>query len=848
MRQPSAQSKARLCRNGGTTPREAIDGAVLTSGHCAVVNLAASLGGACSELLASLQYNGRLEFLPTAPDNCVLRSDKATLVTLIVREAVTNAIKYSHPTGIPGRIAVVCNQDPGGVIAVEVADDGVGLPEDFDPATDGATGFRLMRALSQRLEATLAFKSTSLGLHVRVQVPLDAHEVKAADTRNGTTDGGLPNSSKAKGACQRLSGELQTEQQFCQLLDALPAAVYTTDADGRITFYNEAAAKLWGCRPELGKSEFCGSWKLYRSDGQRLPHDECPMAVALKQRRPIRGMEAIAEQPDGTRVPFVPYPSPLFDAAGAMTGAVNMLVDISEHKRAERLLARQIEGQAALYQFTDSLFRVDALGDVFDAALDAIGRALGCQRASILLFDDSGIMKFAAWRGLSDGYRQAVEEHSPWTRDTTEPQPICIEDIESADIPEALKAIVRAEGIGALAFIPLVAKGQLVGKFMTYYDSRHVFHDFEVDLAVAIARQLGFSVERKRAEDARRRAEEELSDFFENAPVALHRVGPDGAILRANRRELEMLGYDQDEYVGRHISEIHVSREAAADILKRVSDSEVLHNYEAQLRCKDGSVRDVLIASSVLRDKGRFVHTRCFTRDITELKKADHAARLLASIVETSDDAIVSKDLNGVVTSWNRGAERVFGYTAEDMIGAPITVLIPPERSDEEPGILERIRRGERVDHYETIRRRKDGSLVDVSLTVSPVKDTAGKVIGASKIARDITERKQLYARQELLTHEIQHRTKNLFAVVLAVAARSFAGKHTVKDAEFGRSQPAALARSNPCDADRQGLARRRPNRSRAHRNAALRRSCANRRTTLGVEREGGPELCARLA
>jgi PAS domain S-box-containing protein len=467
-----------------------------------------------------------------------------------------------------------------------------------------------------------------------------------------------------------------------------------------------------------------------------------------------------------------------------MSGTVNMLVDTSEHKPVGSFSAKAMDEQAALYQFTDRLFRAEAQGDVFDAALDAIGRALGCQRASILLFDHTGTMKFAAWRGLSDGYRQVVEGHLPWAPDTRDPQPICIEDIESADISEALKAIVKAEGIGALAFIPLVAKGQLVGKFMTYYAARHVFHESEVDLAVAIARQLGFSVERIRAEDARRRAEEELSDFFENAPVALHRVGPDGVILRANRRELEMLGYDQDEYVGRHISEVHASREAATDILKRVSDGEVLHNYEAQLRCKDGSVRDVLIASSVLWDKGRFIHTRCFTRDVTEVKKGDHAARLLASIVETSDDAIVSKDLNGVVTSWNRGAERVFGYTAEDMIGAPITVLIPPERRDEEPGILERIRRGERVDHYETVRRRKDGSLVDVSLTVSPVKDTAGKVIGASKIARDITERKQLHARQELLTHEIQHRTKNLFAVVLAVVARSFVGKHTVKDAE----------------------------------------------------------------
>jgi PAS domain S-box-containing protein len=424
--------------------------------------------------------------------------------------------------------------------------------------------------------------------------------------------------------------------------------------------------------------------------------------------------------------------------------------------------------------------------DVVDADLtkylDAIDQALGCQRASILL-DDSGIMKFAAWRGLSDAYRHAVEGHSPWGRDTRDPQPVCVEDIQGADLAESLKATVAGEGITALAFIPLVVEGEIIGKFMTYYDARHVFSDSEIDLALAIARQLGFSVERMRAEDARRRAEEEPSDFFENAPVALHRLGQDGHVLKANRRELEMLRYSEDEYLGRHISEIHVSPEAATDILKRVSDGEVLHNYEARLRRKDGSVRDVLIASSVLWDKGRFVHTRCFTRDITELKEADHAGRLLASIVETSEDAIVSKDLTGIVTSWNRGAERIFGYTANEMIGRSITTLIPPDRHNEEPEILERVRRGERVDHYETVRRHKDGTLVDISLTVSPVKDAAGKVVGASKIARDISERKHAQARHQLLTQEIQHRTKNLFAVVQAIVSRSFVGKNTVEDA-----------------------------------------------------------------
>ena len=171
-----------------------------------------------------------------------------------------------------------------------------------------------------------------------------------------------------------------------------------------------------------------------------------------------------------------------------------------------------MEEQAALYRITDSMHRAQSLADVYDSALDAILRALPCQRASILLFDESGVMRFVAWRGLSDAYRRAVDGHSPWTPDATDAQPICIDDVESADLAEPLRATIKAEGIGALAFIPLVTGGKLVGKFMSYYDTSHVFTAAELDLAVAIGRQLGFGVERIRAQQARRMAVQELRE------------------------------------------------------------------------------------------------------------------------------------------------------------------------------------------------------------------------------------------------------------------------------------------------------------------------------------------------
>lgn len=155
------------------------------------------------------------------------------------------------------------------------------------------------------------------------------------------------------------------------------------------------------------------------------------------------------------------------------------------------------------------------------------------------------------------------------------------------------------------------------------------------------------------------------------------------------------------------------------------------------------------------------------------LRASEERSHWLASIVESSDDAIVSKNLDGIIQSWNAGAERIFGYTAEEAVGQSILLLIPPERHDEETHILSRIRTGERIEHFETVRQRKDGTPVEVSITVSPVKDVDGKVVGASKIARDITEMKRNQAQILVLAREAEHRAKNVLATVQATVRLS---------------------------------------------------------------------------
>lgn len=191
------------------------------------------------------------------------------------------------------------------------------------------------------------------------------------------------------------------DRRFRELLDALPAAIYTTDAAGRITYYNEAAVELWGHRPMLGSSEWCGSWKLFWPDGTPLRHDECPMAIALKEDRAVRGMEAVAERPDGIRVPFIPYPTPLHDEAGRLVGAVNMLVDISERKRTEEqqsLLVRELHHRvkntlATVQAIMGSTARSSETIESFKHAL--IGRIGALAKTHLLLTDEGHTATFA---------------------------------------------------------------------------------------------------------------------------------------------------------------------------------------------------------------------------------------------------------------------------------------------------------------------------------------------------------------------------------------------------------------------------------------------------------------------
>ena len=369
-------------------------------------------------------------------------------------------------------------------------------------------------------------------------------------------------------------------QSFHDMVEFLPVAVYATDASGRLTYFNDAAVKLSGRVPEIGTDQWCVTWKIFLPDGTPLPHDQCPMAVALTCGTIVAGGEYIAERPDGTRFWFTPYPTVLRDDQGRITGGVNVLVDITARKQAQ---TESEERFRTIFQTTSECVMVVAAD------------------GTLLQINPSGV---------------------------------------------AMLGAERAEQVVGGSVYGLIAE-----------HDRDRFREFNAKICSGEKASLEFDI----------------------------------VTLAGVRRHWE--------------------------------------SHAAPLRQLDG--RMVQLATA---------------HDITERQDNERTGLLLRAIVDSSDDAIVSKDLNGIITSWNQGAERLFGYKAEEVIGKSITIIIPQDRLDEEPKILARLRRGERVDHFETIRRHKDGTLLNISLTISPVKNSRGHIIGASKIARDITDRKRAEA------------------------------------------------------------------------------------------------------
>lgn len=429
--------------------------------------------------------------------------------------------------------------------------------------------------------------------------------------------------------------ELFASPDYRGILDSLPAAVYTTDAHGTLTYCNRAAVEMAGRTPQLGIDKWCVSWRLRTPDGAPLPLEQCPMARTIRDGRAVRGVEIVVERPDGTLLPGLPFPTPLYDENGVLAGAVNVIVDISRVKAAEAALARRAAEQAALYRFTDRLYRAETLEDIYAAALDAIIGALGCDRASVLLFDEAGVMRFVAARGLSDAYKAAVDGHSPWKPGDRDPSPIFVPDIMASDESDALKATVKAEGLTALGFIPLVADGLVIGKFMTYHEHAHHFTEAERDLAITIARQLGFAIERRRTELTLRESTERLRLATEAGKVGLWDWDIPGDRIVWTDSLYSVHGVSKQEFsqtFADWVSRLHPDdRGGVLQAIDRALRGEAPYEVELRALRPDGGEVWLYTNAVVLRDGDRPLRMVGAAVDITKRKHAEEQRDLLVA-------------------------------------------------------------------------------------------------------------------------------------------------------------------------------------------------------------------------
>lgn len=440
-----------------------------------------------------------------------------------------------------------------------------------------------------------------------------------------------------------------------------------------------------------------------------------------------------------------------------------------------------------LYRLTDRLYRAGGMEDMLSAALDAISTGLGCEKCSILLFDGEGVMRFVAWRGLSEHYRSTLEGHTPWSPATLDPSPIFVGDIEETDESDLVRQTVLAEGIRSLAFIPLTAQGRVIGKFMAYHGEANACGESCQALAVTIARQLGFSLERAKADRERLTALNDLQEseqrfrlMAENAPVMIWMCDAEGRCLHLNQM-LRRFWNVEDSELGNfnwreslHPEDVDRVMGAMGEALQQHQKVSVTGRYRNAL----GEYRTFeTLAHPRFTCDGAFLGLTGVNTDVTEREEAEKALRdseeRFRLLVEASPSGMVMTDGAGRILMINALAERVFGYERDELLGREIEVLVPPVAREAHPALrASHMVDGQRPVKREVTGRRKDGREMPLEVGVNPILTLDGIRVIAT--VADIAERKQAEAQRELLLAELNHRVKNTLAVVQGLAYQTF--------------------------------------------------------------------------
>jgi len=563
---------------------------------------------------------------------------------------------------------------------------------------------------------------------------------------------------------KRAEQSIQGRDQHLQLItDAVPALISYIDREQRYRFVNREYERWFG----HSRGEVVGKTMT-----------EVLGAAAVERLRPyvekaLRGEEARFEletpyREGGTRWIDAHY-VPDRGASGEVAGFFVLVRDISERKRTEGALAEAVRQQEVLYQFLERQYRATSLEEIYQAALDAILSALRCERASILLLDDGALMRFVAWRGLSDEYRKAVDGHSAWSPDDPNPQVVCVHDITKAELDESLKTVVTREGIGALAFIPLVIDGRLIGKFMSYYNQPHVFNDEEIEIGLTIARQTALGIEQQRADEALRKSEERYRAIVESQTEMVCRFTPDGTILFVNGAYARARGRAPERLIGGDFWEFidEQDRPAVRAMLDRLTVASPEVHIENRFESAE-SARWMLWTNRALSfdAAGQWTEAQSAGIDITERKLAEEALRDREERYE-----LVVAGTEAAIWDWDVPSKRVvYSPRWKELRGVSEDEVsdreeewssgIHPDDVERVMGAVQAHFQGQTSVFAEEYRvRHKDGRWIWVLDRGIARRDGAGRVIRMAGSETDITDRK----RAEEALRQSEERFRNIF-------------------------------------------------------------------------------------
>ncbi len=588
-------------------------------------------------------------------------------------------------------------------------------------------------------------------------------------------------SGKAQGvfaAARDITGQKRAEEKLRRsaeeihdLYNSAPCGYHSLDGDGFFNQINDTELHWLGySRDEiLGKKKFSD---LITSKGQQTFQENFSL---FKKRGWVKNLEYEMIRKDGSLLQVLISATAIFDNAGTYVMSRSTVYDITELKETEHALHEREKHSQALLRLSKKLENSQTYGDVLNAARDEVKNILGYQNLWIyLLSDDKKYLKALVAGGpMSDtvmsetGTATLPIQGDPMLEAIVAANDIVVVEDAQTD-PTTDKAIVTQLRIRTIVNIPIIFFDKRLGSVGsgTFGDEGiRVPTKSEQDFLRAMASHLATTLDRlhlltkrTQAEEAFHRASTYNRRLIEASLDPLVTINADGKITDVNTATETVTGVSRINLIGSDFSDYFTEPVKARNGYRAVLEKGFVKDYPLTIRHTSGTITEVMYNATVYRDDtGKIQGVFAAARDITEQKRAKEKVNQLASIVESSEDAIISKNLDGIIISWNKGAELMYGYTESEVIGKPVSILLPSDNKNEIAHTLEKVKQGKHIAHYESVRRKKNGEEFFMSLTISPIRDSEGNIVAASTIGHDITEKKK--AEHLLRESEEKYRT-----------------------------------------------------------------------------------------